>query len=124
MRYLDMNTIRRIYRGANPTGCWFDSDTLRWHNSRLSHYGWAADDGTIFFVSSEKQSASYYNNERHTYARMYTVRAMCARTGVIDAVGEFQQYRSRTQAHNACERAAKAACGPMDPQTTTALRYV
>ena len=73
---------------------------MRWFDSRISSRIY----GGRYFVTSER-----YNYDE---PRLYTVRSFTYSDGrlEIDTVGEFQQYETARQAHNA---AAKLAANEM-----------
>jgi hypothetical protein len=83
----------------------FDADTLRFFNSRVSEMVYSTTDGkTMFFVTSERMD--------WTTPRLYTVRkATLGETGIFDisTVGEFQEYMSRSGAHERAQRERLAA---------------
>ena len=84
---------------------YFDKDTMRFFNSRLSSK----------VHPSKAQDATYFvTSERHGYAdyepRLYSVRRIKGCT--IDTVGTFQQYQTSAQAHGAAKRFAKQAKAP------------
>jgi dihydrodipicolinate synthase/N-acetylneuraminate lyase len=80
----------------HANGHFFDAVTMRFFKSRVSEYIYPTKTGA-YFVTSEKERDS---------VRRYTVR-FCTLTGVITKVGEFQQYKTSAQAHNAAKHAAK-----------------
>ena len=80
---------------------WFDRDTLRFFNSRISERVYPVPGGA-YFVTSEKYSR--YDNS----PRLYTVRH-CTLEGDINTIGEFQQYQSAPQAHYAALRLQREA---------------
>ncbi|QDH93886.1 hypothetical protein SEA_EVY_255 [Streptomyces phage Evy] len=77
----------------------FSADTMRWWKSRISDICYSNIDGDkMFFVSSERND---------DYDRRYTVRvAKLDENGylTIDTVSEFQEYASRSGAHDRAQR--------------------
>lgn len=82
----------------------FTGSTMRWWNSRISEICYSTLQGKeMFFVSSERND---------DYARRYTVRvAKLDETGhlTIGTVSEFQEYMSRSGAHDRAQRERLAA---------------
>jgi hypothetical protein len=94
-----LHTLDQIKRAAQSAGShWFDRDTLRYFQSRISDNVYPVPGGALF-VSSEKFRGLYEPDGE----RRYTVRS-CTAGGRIETVGEFQQYASRDAAHNAARR--------------------
>ena len=81
---------------------WFSPDTLRFFRSRVSETVYQGKGG-IFFVTSEKH-VSYLIDDQ---PRLYTVRQFDPKTGSVNTVGEFQEYKYRTTAHREAARLAK-----------------
>jgi len=76
---------------SRHNGNWFNADTMRFFNSRVSSTAYlSADKKRSFFVSSEKGPHG---------PRMYSVRVQDCATGSIDTVGDFQEYATRYNAH-------------------------
>ncbi|ASR76652.1 hypothetical protein SEA_WATERMOORE_264 [Streptomyces phage Watermoore] len=82
----------------------FSADTMRWWKSRISDMCYSTIDGqSMFFVSSERND---------DYARRYTVRvAKLDENGhfSVETVSEFQEYASRSGAHDRAQRERLAA---------------
>lgn len=82
----------------------FTSSTMRWWKSRISEMCYSTLDGKeMFFVTSER------DNDR---ARRYTVRmAKLDETGhfTVETVSGFQEYASRSGAHERAKRERLAA---------------
>lgn len=60
---------------------WFDADTMRFFNSRISNW----DATTGLFITSE---------QNHGCPRLYTIRLANFNTGKVETCGEFQQYKT------------------------------
>ena len=89
-----LHTLDQIKRAAYLAGSyWFDRPTLRYFSSRISERVYPVPGGALF-VSSEKFKGLYADDGD----RLYTVRS-CSADGVIDTVGEFQQWNTAKQAH-------------------------
>lgn len=104
-----LHTLTQIKNANERRGHrWFSPDTMRWFNSRVSSTVYPVPDGAVF-VSSER---------RWDDTRRYTVR-YCSDDGVIDTVGEFGTFASRSGAHAAARRhqAALRAATPATPAT-------
>jgi len=67
---------------------WFEADTMRFFNCRISELCWKIKD-RIYFISSEKQSEKY--------DRLYTVR-VCLLDGNIETYSKFQEYENINEA--------------------------
>lgn len=89
-------------RNARSGGHWFSPDTKRFFASRIMACTFETDDGTVYFVSSEK----FRGFRSPDGPRLYTVRMMRP-DGSVDTVGEFQAYRSRSGALAAAKRHAE-----------------
>lgn len=89
---------------AEQDNYFFTGSTMRWWNSRISDICYSTLQGKeMFFVTSERNDS---------YARRYTVRvAKLDETGhfTIETVSEFQEYASRTGAHERAQRERLAA---------------
>lgn len=80
---------------------WFDADSMRFFNSRVSSNVYATAKPNLWlFVSSERFDWS----GRHP--RLYSIRVYNSFTGNIDTIGEFQQYESYSAAHYHAARIA------------------
>ena len=82
----------------------FSASTMRWWKSRISDMCYSTIDGkSMFFVSSERND---------DYARRYTVRVAKLDENAhltIETVSEFQEYASRSGAHDRAQRERLAA---------------
>ena len=75
----------------------FDADTLRFFNSRISNeIVVAASNERVLFVTSEKRD---WNTPR-----LYTVRVMDWSNGSVDSVSEFQEYDTLASAKGRLRR--------------------
>lgn len=81
---------------------WFEPDTMRFFKSRVGERIYPDGRGGAYFVSSEKGPHG---------PRAYSVRYYDPAKCNIDTVGEFQGYRTSTQAHKAAQRRAARAGG-------------
>jgi len=89
-----LHTLDQVKRAAYSAGShWFDRQALRYFNSRISENVYPVPGGALF-ISSEKFKGLYEPDG----ARLYTVRS-CSADGVIDTVGEFQEWKTSKQAH-------------------------
>lgn len=84
MEQIDIWRVKNVHRGH-----WFSPATMRFFSSRVAQTA-TLHNGKAYFVSSEQF--------RYDSPRFYTIRVCDMRTGDIDTVGEFQQYRSSQQA--------------------------
>jgi len=73
---------------------WFEADTMRFFNCRISELCWKIKD-KIYFISSEKQSEKY--------DRLYTIR-LCLTDGEIKTIGKFQEYETMNEARKIIKR--------------------
>ena len=95
----DTAYIRMAYANLNPTGHWFDPDTLRWWGSRIGRNAYPTPTGALF-VTSEFTGFERVN-------RAYTVRRFDRTTGEIDTVGEFLGHATNAQATRAAREIAR-----------------
>lgn len=126
-----MRDVRYLHAAGG--GHFFDADTMRFFNSRILSGVRIGADGTVYFVTSERQSGTYgsYPHPSYSYPRRYTVRRATRRDfeyidrmapgtptldhtihgADIDTVGEFQGYDTARQAWRAIDAllAAEAA---------------
>lgn len=82
-----MSGILDRYKAANPSGHWFDEDTMRFFKTKLGDGGFEADDGAVYFPTSE---------ENWSGERRWSVRRLRP-DGRIDTIGEFHsltKYRA------------------------------
>lgn len=86
---IDFRDIVRA-NGYSSQHHFFDEDATRFFKSRYPQTG-VVKDNKAYFVTSEQFD---YNSPR-----LYTVRVCDMATGIIDSVGEFQQYRTSAQAY-------------------------
>ena len=77
--------------------CWFSPDTMRFFSSRVQSTIYPTKDGRAYFVTSERGPDNI---------RKYSVRVAFP-SGLVNAVGEFQQYRTGRAAHAAARRLAE-----------------
>ena len=77
---------------------WFNADTIRFFNSRISALCWKIKD-KIYFISSEKQP----ENNLKKYNRLYTIR-LCLSDGEIKTVSKFQEYENINEARKIIKR--------------------
>lgn len=85
---ITMQAIRDMYQPGYGRH-WFDPDTMRFFSCRLPEFGYTAEDGSAYFVSSERGPSG---------VRRYTVRRLTGTGGEIETVGQFQQYATRSAA--------------------------
>jgi hypothetical protein len=94
--------MTQIKRDAARAGShFFDADTLRFFRSRVSDVVYGS--GPFYFVTSEE----FIGMRGDSHGRFYTVRKWDkAEPSMVETIGEFQQYRSRSAAHKAAARMA------------------
>ena len=91
-----LNDLKSHYRRVTQ-GHWFDADTMRFFNSRISSdLFYSPKKGLIYFISSEK-----YNYDSPRY---YSVRSYEPKTGDIETIGEFQAYGTLGSAKTAAKK--------------------
>lgn len=80
---------------------WFAPNTMRFFKSRVSRQVFAGK----YFISSEDTSMPYYPD-----VRKYSIRAFRIEEDrlIIDTIGEFRQYSTRSQAVAALQKLLKA----------------
>jgi len=88
---IDFRDIERV-NGNSSQYHFFDRGVTRFFKSRYPQTG-IVRDNKAYFVTSEQFD---YNSPR-----LYTVRVCDMETGIVDTVGEFQQYRTSAQARAA-----------------------
>lgn len=97
-------TAEGLRRAVRATGSYFfEPDTMRFFNSRLSPFILHTERGLLFITS--EQFVSYYP-EYHKEPRQYTLRIL-HEDGEIDEIGEFGQYDSLRQAKSAAKKYAE-----------------
>lgn len=90
-----ISDLQRHYE-KNKRGHWFEPDTMKFFNCRLSSdLFYSPGNNTIYFISSEKNSG---------HARAYSVRSYNVLTFEIDTIGEFQGYATLNGAKSAAKR--------------------
>ncbi len=97
METIDLSAVKEAIKKGDRH--WFDRDTMRFFNSRVSHDAYKVRD-KAWFVSSERQ------DEDDAHPRLYSVRVCDLATGRINTVGTFQGYKTLDQAESAAIRAA------------------
>lgn len=90
--FTSTDDIKRRHQGN-----WFSPDVMRLFKSRV-HAQIYHGDSLIYFVSSE--SVGPLSGER-------AYRSYCPKTDLIETIGEFNGYKSRSSAHNAAVRIAR-----------------
>ena len=90
MQWESMNNIQHYAKGH-----FFDKDAMRFFNSRIPSGGYS-NGKEVFFITSEK-----YNSDSK---RAYTIRKLTIKTGSIETVGEFQQYKTSTKANKEAKK--------------------
>ena len=91
MRIIDIDELKMIYKNTSQGGHWFDQDTIRFFNSRISNKAYhLKDQKLVYFISSEQYNAQS--------PRLYSIRLYNSKTGQMDTIGEFQQYKTSKQA--------------------------
>jgi len=91
---IDFRDIKRANENSSEHH-FFDAGATRFFRSRYPQTG-IVKDNKAYFVTSEQFN---YNSPR-----LYTVRVCNMATGVVDSVGEFQQYRTSSQAQAAIRK--------------------
>lgn len=89
--------FREIVRanGYSSQHHFFDAGATRFFSSRYPQTG-VVKDNKAYFITSEQFD--------YKSPRLYTVRVCDMATGVVDSVGEFQQYRTSKQAQAAIKK--------------------
>lgn len=85
---IDFRDIVRA-NGYGSQHHFFDAGATRFFKSRYPQTG-IVKDNKAYFVTSEQFD---YNSPR-----LYTVRVCDMETGIVDTIGEFQQYQTSKQA--------------------------
>ena len=91
---IDFRDIVRA-NGYSTQHHFFDEGATRFFNSRYPQSG-IVKDNKAYFVTSEQFD---YNSPR-----LYTVRVCDISTGIVDTIGEFQQYETSAQARAAIKK--------------------
>ena len=91
---IDDHDIKMIYGNRKPEGHFFDKDTMRFFDSRLSGSGYKLN-GIVYFITSEQQHES--QEFGGTRPRKYTIRVM-NKEGNINDIGGFQKYQDSASA--------------------------
>lgn len=92
MKIIDINDIKLLNKQKGKF--WFSPDTMRFFKSRVAQEAYVTnDDLYALFVSSE---SSPFDKGK----RFYTVRVCNMKTGEIDNVCDFKEYRSGQGATN------------------------
>ena len=92
---ISIEQVKQEYATLTPKGHWFDKETCQFFRSRLSQLAWCKDD-SAYFISSEQ------NGSLRT--RRYTIRVLDRIFGEIRTAGEFQQYKTSTEAKAALKK--------------------
>ena len=71
MNTISMSEIRAIYNPGEGRH-WFDRSSMRFFRTKLPRYGYRANDGTIYFVTSEQ----FVDSRGNADPRRYSVRKM------------------------------------------------
>lgn len=94
-----MLTLREVKDANRALGShWFDADTMRFFNSRVSSRVYPLADGGTLFVSSERSP-----NGR----RLFTVRHALSNGEIEETPAGFQAFASRNGAHGYAARLRK-----------------
>jgi hypothetical protein len=109
MQIIDTANIRAHY-GHGPGRHWFDSDTLRFFQTRIGETAYSAGN-VAFFVTSEQPPGG---------RRAYTVHRYDFDTRAISTADTFMGYASRNGAHAAAQR--KAATLPVETTVASPAR--
>ena len=91
---IDFRDIKRANENSSEHH-FFDAGATRFFRSRYPQTG-IVKDNKAYFVTSEQFNPNS--------PRLYTVRVCNMATGVVDSVGEFQQYRTSSQAQAAIRK--------------------
>lgn len=92
-QYLVQEIEKRAEKGAKY---FFSRGAMRFFSSRISELCWTKNDD-IFFITSERDGGMV----KHTGSiRAYTVRK-CMKNGNIMSMGDFQEYRTMSEARTA-----------------------
>jgi hypothetical protein len=101
METVSIEQVKR--RNADAGYYFFEPATMRFFASRVAQVAYIAEDGSAYFVTSERFIP--LSGPSSDYPRMYTVRCM-GKSGDVHAVETFQRYASRSGADAAARRAA------------------
>ena len=94
---IDFRDIVRA-NGYSNQHHFFDAGATRFFNSRYPQTG-IVKDNKAYFVTSEQFD--------YKSPRLYTVRVCNMETGIVDTIGEFQQYQTSKQAQAAIKKIVK-----------------
>jgi hypothetical protein len=96
---IDDHDIKMIYGNRKPEGHFFDKDTMRFFDSRLSGKGYKIiPTKNVYFITSEQ-----YHDSQGSRPRKYSIRVI-EKEGNVKTIGEFQQYDSMESAKNALNK--------------------
>jgi len=96
---IDFQDIIRANRNSTQPH-FFSPGATRFFSSRYPQTGIVRNNKAYFITSEQFDYES---------PRLYTVRVCDMKTGIVDTVGEFQQYRTRARAQSAINRIIKDA---------------
>lgn len=94
---IDFRDIVRA-NGNSTQHHFFDQGATRFFRSRYPQTGIVKDNKAYFATSEQFDYKS---------PRLYTVRVCDMATGIVDTIGEFQQYQTSAQANAAIKRIVK-----------------
>jgi hypothetical protein len=104
MKTISIADIKAIYNPGEGRH-WFDRSTMRFFRTKLPRVGYQADNGDIYFVTSEQFVGSHSIDPRR-----YTVRKLIGQ-GDIQTIGEFNTIPTIGEATQA---AKMYALGPKE----------
>jgi hypothetical protein len=96
MKTIPFSNVREYYERTTPTGHWFSRGAMKFFGTRLPSVAYETPAG-VLFITSERRT----DEER----RYYNVRRQAV-SGVIDTVGQLNDYRTRAEAMNALRNIA------------------
>ena len=82
-------SIRARYRELNPSGHWFDKDTMRFFKTEMPAHGYLDLDGSVWFITGETNPS---NEKRYTIRRMDLL-------GDMHTEGGFHRFDTRDEAN-------------------------
>lgn len=93
---MTINEIKE--RNRKSGGHFFDPDTMRYWNSRVSEKTHICPNGDVLFVTSEKQDGAL---------RRYTIRRFHTKVGMITTEPGFHKFKGGNAAHYQAAKRAK-----------------
>ena len=95
------NTTELAQEATRLGSHWFAPNTMRFFRSRVSRQVF----GGKYFISSEDTSSPFYPDVRKYSVRSFRIEGD---EFIIDTIGEFRQYATRSAAMSAIQKLLKA----------------